>query len=140
MAKYAQGEFTPKNRHKYVGKGSIRYRSSWEMAFMHFLDNHTSVQQWASESIQIPYRNPVTGKQTIYVPDFFILYVDANNQPHGEIVEIKPKKETSMNEAKTLKEKMVVAINIAKWQAANAFCQRHNLKFRIVTENEIFRR
>jgi len=138
MSKFAQGKFTPKNPGKYIGKGLPTYRSSWENMFMVFLDNNPSIQQWAGESIKIPYRNPVTGKQSIYVPDFFIVYIDANNQTHGEIIEIKPSHESTMEAARSLRDKMVVAINLAKWQAARAWCSAHNLAFRIVTEKDLF--
>ncbi len=86
MAKWAQGKFTVKNTDKYAGLGSPRYRSSWEFAFMKFCDENPSVVKWASESIKIPYKNPFTGKYTVYVPDFFIVYVDKDNQKHAELV------------------------------------------------------
>ncbi len=92
MAKYAQGKFTPKNPDKYVGGRTPTYRSSWEFAFMKFCDEHPSVTKWASEAIKIPYRNPFTGKFTIYVPDFFMAYIDANGKEHVEIIEVKPQK------------------------------------------------
>ena len=138
MSNYAQGEFLPKNPEKYSGKGRIKYRSSWEANFMLFCDNHPSVIAWASESLQIPYFNPVTGKQTIYVPDFLVIYVDKNNVKHGEVIEIKPSKETSMQFAKTQRDKLMVAINMAKWKAATAFCKQQGLVFRIVSENDLF--
>lgn len=105
---------------------------------MRFFDNHPSVIQWASESIQIPYRNPLTGKNTIYVPDFFVYYQDANGKNHGEIIEVKPSKETSMTEAKSSRDKAMAIVNAAKWQAAQAFCSRQGLKFRVVTEQQLF--
>ena len=74
MAKWAQGIFTPTNPEKYVGKNKPRYRSGWEFTFMQFCDKNDSVLQWASEAIAIPYRNPLTGKMSNYVPDFFIVY------------------------------------------------------------------
>ena len=80
MAKYAQGKYTVKNQEKYLGNRQPTYRSSWEFAFMKFCDEHPSVAKWASEAIKIPYRNPFTGKQTIYVPDFFVVYVDKNGK------------------------------------------------------------
>ena len=69
MAKYAQGIYEVRNPQKYVGNGKPKYRSGWEMTFFMFCDNNPAVLQWASEAIQIPYRNPLTGKQTIYVPN-----------------------------------------------------------------------
>ena len=94
MSKFAQGPYTVKNTAKYVGNGVPRYRSGWELAFMRFLDNNDNVMQWASESIQIPYRNPVTGKQSIYVPDFLITYKTRQNTLIAELIEIKPKKQS----------------------------------------------
>lgn len=98
MGRYAQGFFTPKNPQKYIGTGKIRYRSGWELTFMNFADNNEKILQWASESIQIPYRNPLTGRQTIYIPDFFIVYQNAKGQQIAELIEIKPKKQTMITE------------------------------------------
>ena len=66
MAEYAQGKYTLKNPEKYMANRQPTYRSSWEFAFMRFCDEHPSVEKWASEAVKIPYRNPFTGKQTIY--------------------------------------------------------------------------
>jgi hypothetical protein len=139
MAKFAQGIFTPKNPNKYVGKHKPKYRSSWELTFMMFCDTNKNVISWASEAINIPYKNPLTGKQTIYIPDFFVLYEDKYGQKKAEIVEIKPKKQ-SLIESKvaSAKERAIVALNHAKWQAAMAYCKRVGLTFRVITEDDIF--
>ena len=76
--KFAKGRYILKNQEKYVGTKTPMYRSSWEQAFMRLCDEHPNVYKWASESIRIPYRHPLTGKYTIYVPDFFIVYNDKN--------------------------------------------------------------
>jgi hypothetical protein len=138
MSKYAQGKFQIKNSEKYVGNKTPTYRSGWEFTFMQFCDNNPSILQWASEAIHIPYRNPFTGKNTIYVPDFLIVYVDKNGQKHAEVIEVKPSKETTMETAKSMRDKAMVALNSAKWSAANAWCKMNNLTFRVVTENQIF--
>ena len=138
MAKYSQGKFTIKNPEKYVGKSTPTYRSSWEFAFMNFCDNNPNVVQWASEAIHINYRNPFTGKNTIYVPDFLIIYLDKDGKRHGEVIEIKPSKETTMEGAKSLRDKAAVALNMCKWQAAQAWCKNQGLKFRVVNEQDIF--
>ena len=57
--KYANGLYSLKNPQKYSGNKNPRYRSAWEHAFMRFCDNHPSVVNWASEAVQIPYRNPL---------------------------------------------------------------------------------
>ena len=36
--------------------------------------------KWASESIKIPFQNPLTGRHTVYVPDFFIQYNNKNGK------------------------------------------------------------
>lgn len=141
MAKFAQGEFVPKNPQKYVGKGKIRYRSSWEFVFMQFADNNTSVLQWSSESVRIPYRNPLTGKQTTYVPDFLVVYVDKNGKQIAELIEIKPKKQTVIESNKASTQlRATVAVNHAKWAAAAGWCKRMGISFRIITEDDIFRK
>ena len=138
MSKFAQGPYTVKNPAKYVGKGVPRYRSGWELSFMIFLDNNDNVMQWASESIQIPYRNPVTGKQSIYVPDFLITYRTRQNTLIAEVIEIKPKKQSIIESKMNNRDRMVVAINYAKWDSATKWCNRNGLKFRVITEQDLF--
>ena len=138
MSKFAQGPYTVKNTAKYVGNGVPRYRSGWELAFMRFLDNNDNVMQWASESIQIPYRNPVTGKQSIYVPDFLITYKTRNNTLIAELIEIKPKKQSVIESKMSNRDRMVVAINYAKWDQATKWCKRNGLKFRVITEDDLW--
>jgi len=98
--KFSQGVYEVRNANKYVGKGKPRYRSSWELSFMNFLDNNEHIMQWASESISIPYRHPLTGKQTIYVPDFLVIYRDKNGKQRAELVEIKPSGQSMLTENK----------------------------------------
>ena len=138
MAKYSSGIFVPKNPSKYAGNRHPTYRSSWEYAFMSFADNNPSVLSWASESIKIPYRNPLTGKQSIYVPDFFVMYVDKNGKKHSELIEVKPLKETMLTEKSSKRDKLSIAINHAKWEMAAKWCRMKNIKFRVVNEGDIF--
>ena len=139
MAKWAQGIFTPTNPEKYVGKNKPRYRSGWEFTFMQFCDKNDSVLQWASEAIAIPYRNPLTGKMSNYVPDFFIVYQNKFGKQIAEVVEIKPKKQ-SLIESRTAsaKDRLVVAVNHAKWHAAMSYCKNQGYTFRVITEDDLF--
>ena len=139
MAKFAQGRFEMKNPSKYVGNKTPLARSSWETVFMRMLDEHPGVQSWASESIQIPYRDPLTGKYTIYVPDFFIVYQDRTGKKHAEVVEVKPKNQTMReNVGKSRYNQEQYIKNMAKWEAASAWCKQKKLRFRIVSEDDIF--
>ena len=139
MKKFAQGKFQLKHPEKYVGNKTPMYRSSWEWAIMQMFDNNPSIQKWASEAIKIPYRDPLTGKHTIYVPDFFVNYVDKNNKQHAEIWEVKPASQAikekvgrnRVNQAHYIK-------NMAKWEAARAWCKQQGLFFRVVSESDIF--
>jgi hypothetical protein len=139
MAKFAQGRFEMKNPSKYIGTKTPLARSSWEFVFMRMLDEHQGVEKWASESIQIPYRDPLTGKYTIYVPDFFITYVDKNGTKHAEVVEIKPASQTILeNVGKSIYNQQQYVKNMAKWEAANKWCKQQGIKFRVVNEEHIF--
>lgn len=139
MAKFAQGKYTVKNPKKYVGGKSPTYRSSWEFAFMRFCDLNESVTQWASEAISIPYRNPLSGKMTIYVPDFFIVYQDRNGKQQVELVEVKPKSQTFQeNTGNSKHNKLHFVVNQAKWGAAKAWCKQKGIVFRIINEGDIF--
>lgn len=138
MSKYAQGKYTVKNTEKYVGRKEPTYRSSWEFTFMAFADNNPSVLQWASEPFMIPYRNPFTGRNTIYVPDFMMVYVDRTGQKHAEVVEVKPSKEVSMENARSVRDRAAVALNQAKWAAAHAWCKAYGMRFRVISEGDIY--
>jgi hypothetical protein len=139
MKKFAQGRYELKNPEKYIGLKSPTYRSSWEWAVMSMCDNNPAINKWASESIKIPYRCPLTGKQTIYVPDFFVSYTDKGGRPHAELWEVKPANQaireqvgkSKINQAHYVK-------NMAKWEAARAWCKQQNIMFRILSENDIF--
>lgn len=139
MARFAQGKFKPKFPEKYLGNKTPTYRSSWEFTFMKFCDEHPSVTQWASEAVKIPYRHPLTGKYTIYVPDFFISYVDKKNKKTVELIEVKPKsqaKRESLGRSKANQAHYIV--NQAKWEAARSWCKDKGIIFRIITEDDIF--
>lgn len=139
MPKFAQGKFNLKFPEKYIGKGSPIYRSSWEFAFMRFCDEHRAIQQWASEPIKIPYRNPLNGKQTIYVPDFFIVYADAKGRRRVEVIEVKPENQTVKEKLGRSKYNQASWVkNQAKWEAAAKWCKQRGIFFRIVNEGDIF--
>lgn len=139
MGNWAQGIFTPKNPQKYVGKHKPKYRSGWELSFMTFADLNENVLYWASEALAIPYRNPLTGKPSNYIPDFFVVYQNKYGQQIAEIVEIKPKKQSLIESRKaSAKDRAVVAVNHAKWQAATAYCKQQGYTFRVITEDSLF--
>jgi hypothetical protein len=139
MGRFAQGKFTLKNPDKYIGGRTPTYRSSWEFAFMRMCDTNDNISQWASEAIKIPYRNPFTGKHTIYVPDFFIVYADRNGKQHVELIEVKPANQTVKEQlGNSRANKAHYVLNQAKWGAARAYCKQKGMYFRVVNEGDIF--
>lgn len=137
--KFSKGIFKIANPEKYVGNKIPTYRSSWEFTVMSFLDHNPSIQQWSSESIKIPYKDPLTGKQTIYVPDFLVVYMDKTQKKHAELWEIKPANQTLVEKVgKNPYNQAQFVKNQAKWAAAAQWCQQQGIKFRILNEGDIF--
>lgn len=137
--KFAQGAFKLKNPEKYVGNGTPRYRSSWEFAVMKMCDENPGIQQWASESIKIPYRDPLTGKHTVYVPDFLVVYTDKHQHKHAELWEIKPRSQAVLEAVGKSKHNQAHYVkNMAKWEVARAWSKKHGMTFRVLTEQDIF--
>lgn len=139
MTKFAQGIYKIMNPQKYVGTKAPRYRSSWEFTFMKFCDENNHVLQWASESVSIPYRHPLTGKQTIYIPDFLITYQGSNGRTVGELIEIKPRKQSVIEGKMSERDRAIVAVNYAKWDSATKWARRQGLTFRVINEDQIYR-
>lgn len=139
MSRWARGKFQLSNPEKYVGNRQPTYRSSWEWQFMKFCDKDPRIMKWASEAIKIPYKDPFTGKQTIYVPDFFIQYADKTGTVKVEIIEVKPASQTLLEKVgKNRNNQLQWAKNQAKWRAAYAWCSRQGIKFRVLNENDLF--
>lgn len=138
--KFAKGEFPIKNPAKYMGKLPAIYRSSWEMTLMRVFDDHPNILGWSSESISIPYQNPLTGRWSMYIPDFLVVFVDKDGTKRCEMIEVKPIKETpGFNEGRiSTKTKLTQAINQAKWAAAMAYCHKRGWYFRVATERDMF--
>ena len=91
-----QGLFKPQNPEKYKGNhAQIVYRSSWELKFMSYLDQHPDVIYWQSEEFFIPYRSPVDGKVHRYFPDFLVKKREKDGTVKTAIIEIKPKQQTA---------------------------------------------
>jgi hypothetical protein len=138
MTKFHQGKYKIINEEKYSGAGQPTFRSSWELTFMQFCDNNPNVVAWASEPVRIPYLNPLTGKGSVYVPDFIIVYIDKSGNKHAELIEIKPANQSSTELARTRGQQAQTAVNYAKWEAATYWAKKKGLKFRVLNEGDIY--
>ena len=138
MSAFAQGVYTVQNPAKYVGSKAPYFRSSWELTFMRMCDMHPNIVKWANESIAIPYRNPFTGKHANYIPDFMIQYMDKDGREHVELIEIKPSSQTTLEAAKSKQQQAQAMLNSAKWAAAQEWCARKGIRFKVLNEDQIF--
>lgn len=153
-----QGLFTPKNKEKYRGDVTkIVYRSSYEFSFMLWCDHNVNVIEWSSEEVIIPYRSRLDElyerkhklekqKWHRYFVDFWIKIRDKSGTETRYLVEVKPHHETirplieGTNKSKTTIRRQVQTwiINQAKWAAAETYCKKRNMKFKIITEKELY--
>jgi hypothetical protein len=74
----------------------------------------------------------------MYVPDFLITYKNRTNTMSAELVEIKPKKQSLIESRMSDRDRAIVAVNYAKWDAATKWAKRNGLIFRVITEDDIF--
>jgi len=154
--KYHQGKYILQNIDKYLGNPTnIQYLSSWEFAFCKFCDLNDNVRKWSSEEIEIPYHisNDI-GQTEIhrYYPDFYIEMIKNGDPEFYDrlIIEIKPKTETLPPKKPTkqtlkLLESYEYSLrtykkNLHKWAYAKEWCERRNMKFIIITEDDLKKR
>jgi len=144
MSKYHQGTFKPKNPNKYVGDvTNIYYRSGWERKFYNWLDIESTVLQWSSEELIVPYVSPKDGRLHRYFPDAWAK-MQTRKGLQCFLIEIKPFAQTHVPKTpkrrtkRYLNEVMTYAVNDAKWQAARQFCSDKGWEFKIITEKELY--
>lgn len=123
--------------------GFINFKSSLELKAFRYADYNKHVTKWSIEPFPIYYVKPTDGKKHRYYIDLFLEF----SSGHKFLVEVKSKSETKpprkpgkktekaiMNYQRKLQ---TYAINQAKWKAATEFAARNNMKFIILTENEL---
>lgn len=142
--KYKQGIYKPKNLKKYKGKNHPRYLSSWELKFFRWCDESIHIIEWSSESVHIPYINPLTGRVHKYMVDNHIV-IERNGVKTKYLVEIKPYKQTlkptkhgNKKKSTLLYESVEYVRNQAKWSAARKWCEKKDFTFKIITEKDLF--
>jgi len=122
--KTIKGKFIPNNIDKYIGNYSkIVYRSLWERKFMLYCDKTPEIICWSSEETRISYQ--FEDKQRNYYPDFYVKFINENDDIEECIVEIKPYFQMGWSK------------NKAKWKYAREYCKERNYSFKVLTEREI---
>ena len=143
--RWMKGPYYPKNPEKYKGDPTkIMLRSSWERTFATWCDMDADVVAWSSETVIIPYFDPVKGQERSYHVDFRVV-VKTPEGPKVRLVEIKPYKQTqkprpnrNKSDKTILSEATTWMTNEAKWKAARTFCKALNWEFHIITERDLF--
>jgi len=147
---FKTGTYEPRNQAKYKGHYPIKYRSSWELKFMRWCDSNVNVIQWGSESVVVPYIDPVKApsdpdKVRNYILDFTMLVKDRMGKLKKYYVEIKPYRQVmkpvrKMQSDKTyLYEVLTYARNNAKWKAAYDFSVKKGAEFMLLTEKDFLK-
>ena len=140
--RFKQGLFQPVNKDKYKGTYPIIYRSSYELRFMRWADHNPAIVSWGSESIVIPYQNPLTGRISRYFVDNNITIKTKDGTLKKFLIEIKPSIQTlppkATRNTKSLMRKQAEYVkNRAKWEAASAWAKKKNYEFTIITEKHL---
>ena len=139
---FRQGTFTCRHPEKYKGTFPILYRSSWEAKVMAILDHNPNILSWGSESVVIPYQNPLTGRVSRYFVDFNMTMRDKDGKLKKFLIEIKPHAQTlppsQKKNTKALARRQAEYIkNQAKWLAATAFANTKGSQFVVLTEKHL---
>lgn len=142
-----KGSYRPKNPQKYRGDiTNCFYRSLWERKFMVFCDENSSVIEWSSEEVVVPYISPIDGKYHRYFVDFWVKVESSDGKFKIYLIEVKPKSQTKQPDPpktkRTSKSKIIEMrnwiINNAKWAAAKSLCEDKGWEFKILTEDNLF--
>ena len=139
-----RGKYYPSFPRKYKGDPTnIIYRSLWERKFMVYCDKNTSILEWGSEEIALPYISPHDSRVHRYFPDFYIKVQENTGKIKRYLIEVKPLKQTTKPKKPKrqtkgyIREAFEYARNQAKWKAAKEYCADRMWEFKEITEKEL---
>lgn len=133
------GRYTVINPAKYKGDPTnVIFRSLWELYCFQWCDTSSSVKEWVSEEIVVPYLYEVDQKYHRYFIDLKITFADNSTV----LVEIKPEKETVQpkrpdRSKRYITEALTYVKNQCKWKAADEYAKDRGWKFQIWTEKTL---
>lgn len=157
---YKKGYYELKHPEKYKGKSAPYYKSSYEWRMMYWCDLNNRVKEWSYEPFPIPYvftvprdapmwmQNLVDHQQHNYYIDFVAKIVENDGKVYTYLLEIKPfgqtimpaepKKKTKKSLEKFFGNMKEYIKNKTKWEAARTYSNKHEFKFVVLTERDIF--
>ena len=112
---------------------------------MVFCDENSSVIQWSSEEVVVPYLSPIDGRMHRYFVDFWVKVASKDGEKVF-LIEVKPKAQTKKPEppkTKRVPKSKITQIknwmvNSAKWAAARKVCEDRGWEFKLLTEDNLF--
>lgn len=122
---------------------SVQFKSSLELQSIRYCDANPHVVHWSIEPFHVKYIKPTDGKVHRYFIDLFIEFSSKDKfivevKSKGETIPPKkPQKNTQkaiMNYQKAIQ---TYSINSAKWLAATEFAIQNNMRFIILTEEQL---
>lgn len=149
-----KGKYNLVHPEKYLGTKVPVYKSRWELKVFVAMDTNPFVLKWGYECIEIYYKHPIYNSFTVYYPDIFCHVQSTTGKLEQILIEIKPAtmcnlpKEPSMPKNKTSQtwekyQKACIrfknaqkdfAINMAKWEAAQLWCAKRGVQWKILNE------
>ena len=145
MYKYYQGIYKVINESKYV-KGDVKnviYRSGLEKSYYSYCDKNPNVLKWQSEETIIPYVSPIDQRWHRYFVDLYMEVLTRDGTIKKFLIEIKPASQIHEPRKKTKITKGYMElckawiINQAKWSAAEEYCKKNGMEFKILTEKDL---
>jgi hypothetical protein len=150
-----KGLYKPIHPEKYLGSRLPSYKSGWEKRVFYAMDINPFILKWGYECIEIYYHHPIFNAFTVYYPDIFCHVKNERGHEEKILIEIKPSKMCLIpKEPKPPKNKTSASwdryqrslkryqgsckdyiVNQAKWEAAQNWCLRHGVTWRILNED-----
>jgi hypothetical protein len=155
MSRYHQDIYKVQNRKKYLGDGDPVYKSSLEQRAFYYFDHNINILRWGYEMVKVPYFFQYDQKFHHYITDAYAEVRNSSGEMKNYLVEIKPESQSMMDangklvlpkppKRKTPKSwqsyqnRLIEAHrNVAKWDAAKAFCAERGWEFKIVTDKHL---
>ena len=136
-----KGRYKPKHPEKYIGNPTnVIYRSLLERRFMLYCDKSSSILEWGSEEVVVPYKSPIDNRLHRYFTDFIVKLKNKDGITETLLIEVKPKKQCSPPKKKSkrfLSEMKTYAINTAKWKSATEYAENKGWRFIIITDETL---
>ena len=121
----------------------IQYKSMLERIAFRYADMNPKVKYFSIEPFNIPYVKPLDNKVHRYFIDMYLEFINGSKfiveiKSKGETIRpIKPKKFTAKSILNYKESIETFVINQAKWKSAQEFAKQKNLKFIILTEEQL---